>query len=217
MAGHFLLSKDARNFNLRTVDAMTEEQVYAMFLQFRWNHGGKQVCPDCGAVEHHYVIKGRRQWRCKAKGCSRTFSATSGTKFADRKLDFKNILRGLVIFITNSKGISAPAFSNLLGVACSTGFVLLQKLRESLWQTRDLTPLSGTVHMDGAHFCGRPRKPNSRNKLTKKSAAAASAPYQRCHGLSPEPAHRDRAAGVVSRKRQGRMPDHRRIREGRVR
>lgn len=168
MAGHPLLLKEARNFNLRTVDAMSEEQCYSLFVAMRWNHGGKQVCPECGTIDHHYSIRTRRQWRCKSKGCGRTFSVTSGTKFQDRKLPFKDILRGLVIYVSNAKGVSAPAFSNLMGVAYSTGFVLLHKLRETLWNTRDLTPLSGKVHVDGSHFCGRPRDPNVHSGRNKK-------------------------------------------------
>ncbi len=171
MAGHFLLSPGARNCNLRTVDAMTENDAYATFLRLRWNYGGKQRCPACGKVDHHYQVSGRRQFRCKVKGCGKSFSATSGTKFADRKLTFKALLRGIVIFVTNSKGLSAIAFSNLMGVAYATGFTMQHKLRESLWSTRDLTPLQGLIHIDGAHFCGRPRK-TDRGRGKKKMKAS---------------------------------------------
>jgi hypothetical protein len=171
VAGHPLLLKGARNFNLRTVDNMSEQECYEFFVGIRWNHGGKQVCPECGCVEHHYVIRGRRQWRCKAKGCGRTFSVTSATKFADRKLSFKEILRGLVIYVSNPKGLSASAFSSMMGVCYGTGYVFMHKLREALWQTRDLSPLSGLVQVDGSHFCGRPYDPNlhgGKHKKTRK-------------------------------------------------
>jgi hypothetical protein len=35
-------------------------------------------------------------------------------------------------------------------------------MRESLLKTFDFSKLTGVVHMDGGHFCGKPRKPNTR-------------------------------------------------------
>jgi hypothetical protein len=85
MAGHFLLSAKARNFTLADVECLSEDQVHALFAQQRWSvYGeGKQVCPECGAIDSHYVVHRRHQWRCKAKGCARTFSVTTGTKLQD--------------------------------------------------------------------------------------------------------------------------------------
>lgn len=168
MAGHFLLSPSARNFSFRALDRLSDDDAHALFVRLRWaKYDGKQVCPQCGAIDHHYVIRGRRQWRCKDKGCGATFSVTSGTKFADHKLPFKELLRGIIVLATSAKTMSAVQFINLMGLSYSTGFTFFHKLREALWATRDLTPLQGLIHVDGAHFCGRPRKPNRRRSMTK--------------------------------------------------
>ena len=168
--GHFLLSREARNFSLQDVEDLTPTQVHNLFAEQRWGNSGKQVCPDCGSINAHYWIASRRQWRCRELGCSRVFSVTSGTVFADRKLPLKTILRAILIFATNVKGISALALTRQLGVAYQTAFVLLHKLRESITANVDPRPLEGLVHIDGAHVSGRLRKPRVKLPATKTQA-----------------------------------------------
>ena len=124
----------------------------------------------CGTIRQHYYLKTRRQWRCREDGCGSTFSVTSGTKFADHKLPLKTILQAIVMFATNVKGISASAMSRGLGVAYMTAFALLHKLRESILENADKTPLDGLIHIDGAHVSGRARKPRVKVKASKTQA-----------------------------------------------
>jgi hypothetical protein len=82
-------------------------------------------------------------------------------------LKLKVILKAMLLYVTAVKGISASQLARTLGVAYQTAFVLLHKLRETLLVSRDLTQLSGTVHVDGAHFSGRMRKPRQKKKKDK--------------------------------------------------
>lgn len=170
MAGHFLLGKAARNFTLADVEKLTDAQVLGFFAKQRWGAfgDGVQACPDCGSIDSHYVVHGRQQWRCKVTGCARTFSVTSGTAFQDHKLPLKTILRALVLYLTSVKGISASQLARTLGVAYQTAFVLLNKLRDVLLETRDITPLSEHVEIDGGYFSGVKRKPRVRVKSTER-------------------------------------------------
>ncbi|WP_186510766.1 IS1595 family transposase [Caenimonas sedimenti] len=168
--GHFLLSRAARDFSLAHVEKMNRAQVHSWFVNARWGDDGTQVCPECGNIDQHYWIKTRWQWRCKDVACGRFFSVTSGTKFADRKLPLKSILRGMLIFCANVKGISACSLARQLGVAYQTGFVLLHKLRESIIEATSTLPLEGVVHIDGAHVSGRIRKPRVKTPSTKRQA-----------------------------------------------
>ena len=56
MAGHFLLSKEARDFGLEEVEALSSVDVHAFFARQRWGDAGTQVCPSCGSIENHYWI-----------------------------------------------------------------------------------------------------------------------------------------------------------------
>ncbi|NQD37656.1 IS1595 family transposase [Permianibacter sp. IMCC34836] len=162
MAQHFLLSAKARDFSLRDIDKMSEDDAWWRFVEIRWGGRDQQGCPGCGAFDRHYAIRTRKQWRCKH--CTRTFSVTSSTVFADRKLSFKDILRAIFIYVSSAKGISHVALATQMGVAYKTAMVLAHKLREALYHSRDTTPLSGLIHIDGGHFCGKPRRPRVRNK-----------------------------------------------------
>ena len=79
MAQHFLLSTQARTMSLRQIFGLSDQAAFELFRNSRWGNGDEVACPECGAVDRHYFIKTRRQWRCKA--CKHTFSVTSGTIF----------------------------------------------------------------------------------------------------------------------------------------
>jgi transposase-like protein len=166
MAGHFLLSKDARDFTVEGVERMSEREVHKFFVESRWGKDGVQICPGCGTIDSHYWVKTRRQWRCKDIACGRSFSITSDTKFADHKLPLKKLLKAFVIFANNVKGISASALARTIGVAYQTAFVLLHKIRESIMECWNDDQLDGLVHIDGAYVSGRIRKPRVKKKAT---------------------------------------------------
>jgi len=174
MATHFLLRPIGRDFSLKDIDGMTETRAHALFARCRWASETEQVCPECGTVASHYWIKSRKQWRCKDVACGRMFSVTSGTVFADHKLPLRTILHGILLFVSNVKGISALAMSRYLGVAYSTAFVLVHKIREAVTQEQEqkstADQLGGLVHVDGAHMSGRIRKPRVKKKASKTQA-----------------------------------------------
>lgn len=149
---------------------MSATAVHDYFVRARWGDGGKQTCPSCGSIDQHYWIASRKQWRCREHGCSRVFSVTSGTAFADHKLPLKKILRAILIFAMNVKGISALAMSRQLKIAYQTAFVLMHKLREAISFHVDKTPMTGVVHIDGAHVSGKVRKPRKKDPATKRQA-----------------------------------------------
>ena len=170
MAGHFLLSPAARDFPLAKIEKMSEAEVHSFFTEIRWGKDGTQVCPLCGTNDKHYWNAKRKQWRCKSVGCGHSFSVTSATKFADHKLPLRTLLKAIVIFATNVKGISASALGRQLGVAYMTAYTLLHKLREGILENANTQPLDGLVHVDGAHLSGRFRKPRVKEKATKTQA-----------------------------------------------
>jgi hypothetical protein len=69
-------------------------------------------------------------------------------------------------FVASPKGVAANQIHAQLGMTYRTGYLNLHKIREALWHTRDRGFLSGTVHVDGGHFGGKPRRANVRGKTT---------------------------------------------------
>lgn len=63
MAQHFLLSSEARSFNIVKIARMTEKQAESFFRKVRWaDTNGKPVCPNCGCLEH-YNLSTRKTWK----------------------------------------------------------------------------------------------------------------------------------------------------------
>lgn len=152
MSQHFLLSPAAKTLSLVKVMRMSEEEARAAFRKIRWTETeGEPICPECGCVDH-YDLKTRQVYKCK--GCSKQYSITSGTIFHGRKLQVRDILAAIAIFINGAKGYSALQLSRDLSVDYKTAFVLLHKVRESIETAREAGALSGDVEVDGAYFGG---------------------------------------------------------------
>lgn len=127
-----------------------------------WGYRGKQVCWKCGALDKHYKVATRGQYRCKH--CSHTFSITSGTPFKDRKIGHKQLLWTLFSFVISQEGKSALELTRDIGVQYKTAFTLLHKIREAIMRTVPSEQLKGTIQIDGCHLSGRPRKGRVKRK-----------------------------------------------------
>lgn len=160
----FCQTKAYRNLTETEITELTEEQARELFTTLRWGSTTVMPCPACGAIDQHYVRKTRNQWRCKH--CFTDFSVTTGTPFLDRKLPFKTILHLAYDFTSSPKGCAADEYHAKRGVTLRTAYLNYHKIREALFETRDLTPLSGLVQVDGGHFCGKPRRPRKRQQVT---------------------------------------------------
>ena len=160
MSQHFLLSPAAKTLSLVKVMRMSEEEARAAFRKIRWTETeGEPICPECGCVDH-YDLKTRQVYKCK--GCSKQFSITSGTIFASRKLQVRDILAAIATFINGAKGYSALQLSRDLSVDYKTAFVLLHKVREAIETARNHGALSGDVEVDGAYFGGYVKPANEK-------------------------------------------------------
>jgi len=150
------------SLGLLDITDLSEEEARLKLAEIRWGSKDEQECPKCGVRKSHYVIQTRRQWRCK--DCKSTFSVTTGSPFADRKLSHKKMLLAIFLFVTDHKGLSALKLKRQINGDYRTSFVLLHKIRDAL--TRSVRPekLGGIVEIDGAHFSGRPRKGRKRRR-----------------------------------------------------
>jgi len=164
MTQHFSQSKAFRDLGIFTVANYSEKRAHELFCKARWGGSKIVTCPYCATVDEHYSRRKRRQWRCKE--CDGIFSVTTGTPLADRKLAYKKILVLILFFVAAPRSEPVNKIHSLMKITMRTAYILYGKLREALWQQRDVTPLTGVVHIDGGHFCGKPRRANKRKRIT---------------------------------------------------
>lgn len=152
MSQHFLLSASARTLSLKKVMRLSDQEAFDTFKAIRWaSTEGDPVCPRCGCLTV-YELSDNRRFKCAA--CRHKFSVTSGTIFASRKMDLRDILAAIAIFVNGAKGHSALQLSRDLDVQYKTAFVLAHKIREALGAAQHAQTLTGEVEIDGAYFGG---------------------------------------------------------------
>jgi transposase-like protein len=193
---HFWLKAASVPLTLESISTLDDTAARYFLADMRWSKD-QQTCPDCGVIDRHYDIRTRKQWRCKH--CFRTFSVTTGTPFADRKIGYRKLLLAIFAFIINQKGLAALALRRIIGGQYRTAFTLLHKLREAVMITVSQEKLSGVVEIDGGHFSGKKRKGRKKKpKLKPEDKTEVPAKYSQQRDkipafalpVPPEPPHR---------------------------
>ncbi|TCK01823.1 ISXO2 transposase-like protein [Volucribacter psittacicida] len=104
---------------------------------------------------------------------------TSGTIFANHKLPIQIYLFAIALFVNAVKGISACQLSRDLNVQYKTAFTLAHKIRESLIQQSEHSPLSGEVHIDATYIHSAPRPKNKKTDRVDRRLKANANPNKR--------------------------------------
>lgn len=155
---HFLKRPSSRPLPVKSVLRMDESEAFDVFARLRWPEtNGAPVCPRCGH-EKCYFISTRKRFKCAA--CEKQFSLTSGTIFHSAKLQIRDYLAIISLFMNAAKGISALQISRYIGISYKAAFVILHKIREAISNYRCNLILSGEVEIDAAYFGGYRRPPN---------------------------------------------------------
>lgn len=179
---HYTQTKKYRSLALYDIFSMTEDEVFEMMKKVRFGAVDKQECPDCKTVDSHWFIKTRKQWTCK--NCKHRFSVTSGSVFNNTKLPLRKILLIALKFVSSPQGTSASSVISLADVSYKTAYLNLMKIREAIYETRDQSKLTGTVHIDCMYICGKPRKGNPR--LISDSASVNAKLRNRKYSINPD-------------------------------
>lgn len=163
MAQHFTQSKEYRDLTEDEISDLTPKECLELFIKARWECHENICCPDdtCKSKEK-YFISTRNQWRCKC--CGYTYSVTSKTKFHSHKKPLKKLIKLVYSFTSAPQGCSANSQHSKFGMTVKAARLNYHKIREVLFDTNVKFKLSGTVHIDGLHICGKPRKANKRQK-----------------------------------------------------
>jgi transposase-like protein len=98
----------------------------------RWPHGA--VCPHCGSLGKHLVLKGKayRPGLYKCADCYAQFSVTVGTVFERSKIGLHVWLQAVHMMCGSKKGVSAKQLERMLGVTYKTAWFMARRIREAM-------------------------------------------------------------------------------------
>lgn len=144
---------------------MSEEDAVDAFVLLRWAEtDGEPYCPKCGCkvvyrVDRNVknrktgaIIGKRRKFTCA--DCLSQFSPTSGTIFHGRKLEHRDILFAVALWINGAKGKAALELCRQMNINVKSAFVFEKKLREVMGALQHAQKLSGEVEGDATYVGG---------------------------------------------------------------
>lgn len=149
---------------------MSEAQAESAFEAIRFaKTGGEPHCVWCNCEVAYRInrkvkdkktgeVRCRRLFKCKK--CLKQFSVTSGTAFHSRKLGFKKIMLGVLLFANGVNGKAALQIRRDLKINPKSAWHLGKRLREPLTSYQVGRPLNGEVQMDATEIGGSVRKAN---------------------------------------------------------
>lgn len=116
---------------------MRESTAYSWLKRIRWPETeGEPYCPKCRNRRCYTMSRGR--FKCSDKSCGATFTATSGTVFHARKLDFRRMMIAIWYSANPGRGLVALQLSRVIGVNYRTAWGLRDKLRGAVtWATEE--------------------------------------------------------------------------------
>lgn len=142
----------------------TEAAAWKYMERLRWK--GHPVCPHCGVIDGHYLIKNknrttttgaktaRRMWKCCS--CRKQFSVLVGTIAHGSKVPVRTWLFVIVEMCASKNGIAAREVQRKYGLTAKTAWFLTQRVREAMVD-RKPDALVGTIVADETYIGGQSR------------------------------------------------------------
>jgi transposase-like protein len=146
------MSREAVSLPLQDLYLMDEEACWRFFVEARFGSKNTVRCPYCGSIGKHYLRTADKRWKCH--GCKSTFTITTGTVFAQRKLSLRKLLLGALTWVNSAAGQPALELKRHVDTTYNTVFTLQHKLREALMRGYNVGLLNGDVEIDGAYQAG---------------------------------------------------------------
>lgn len=199
------LAAKAVDLTLEAVMSWTKRECVTYLAVARWGSADVMPCPHCGTTTKHYFRPLELRWKCK--GCDSTFSVTSGTVYADRKMPLQRFIATLLGWANGSAGKPALQLRRDTKSSYNATFSLLHKAREGLARMNNVGVLCGVQEGDGMDALGKDYK-GKRNQPQVRSQPKPQIP---AHLLKPADGEPVGPPAPFKAQKRARMPEGRRL------
>jgi transposase-like protein len=142
---------------LEAVNYFSDDKKCVEFIRkFRWAESdGKPICPYCGSLNICW-LKTRPQFRCREKGCTKTFSLKTGSVMENSPLPITKWVPAIWFIINHKNGCSSHEVHRALGITQKAAWHLCHRIRKAV-SNGTFTKMNGTIEVDESYIGGKER------------------------------------------------------------
>ncbi len=138
---------------LEAVNYFSNDAICVAYLEKIFWADGKPHCPKCGS-DNVSRLKFRPAYRCREKGCKKSFSLKTNTIMINSPLPITKWVPAIWFVINHKNGVSSCEVARALGICQKSAWHLCHRIRKAV-SNGSFTKMSGVIEADETFVGGK--------------------------------------------------------------